>query len=283
MPLSNTSILSSVELALYTILVPPALFIAYRHGRHGILGYFYLNISIAVRIAAAISQLVNSNNSNNSDPAATLSLTTAILSSIGLSPLVLAISGILHELHHYLHQASATTTSKKNRSRWALFLQVQIHTICTVGMVLLILGSIHLAEAKSTSDANAAYKLRSAGAVLWFVTWLVLVQYIAWLFFRYRGIKGDVFRSTSALRNWTLVALLFGGAKVVYAAVYTLDHADAAINPITGSFAIKVVLVVGVQFCAALAMTVGGWMSLGIVREHQKQRPKAARRADTVF
>jgi hypothetical protein len=284
MPLSNTSILSNVELALYAILVPPALFIAYRHGRHGILGYFYLNISIAVRIAAAISQLVNSNNSNSNDPAASLSLTTAILSSIGLSPLILAISGILHELHHYLHQASATTTGKKkDKSRWPLFLQIQIHTICTVGMVLLILGSVHLAEAKSTSDANAAYKLRSAGAVLWFVTWLVLVQYIAWLFFRYRGIQDEISRSTTALRNWTLIALLFGGAKVVYAAVYTLDHADAAISPITGSFAIKVVLVVGVQFCAALAMTVGGWMSLGIVREHQKQRPKGARRADRVF
>lgn len=285
MTLSNTSILSSVELALYAIIVPLALFIAYRHGRHGILGYFYLNISIAVRIAAAISQLVNnnSNNANNNDPAATLSLTTAILSSIGLSPLILAISGILHELHHYLRQASTTTISKKKKkSHWPLFLQVQIHTICTVGMVLLILGSIHLAEAKSASDANAAYKLRSAGAVLWLVTWLVLVQYIAWIFFRFRGIQDEISRSTAALRNWTLVALLFGGAKVVYAAVYTLDHADADINPITGSFAIKVVLVVGVQFCAALAMTVGGWMSLGIVREHQKQRSKGARRADTL-
>jgi hypothetical protein len=283
MPLSNTSVLSCVELALYAILVPPALFIAYRHGRHGILGYFYLNISIAVRIAAAISQLVNNDNDNSNDPTATLSLTTAVLSSIGLSPLILAMSGILHELHHYLHQASAATNGKKNKSRWPLFLQVQIHTICTVGMVLLILGSIHLAEAKSASDANAAYKLRSAGAVLWFVTWLVLVQYIAWLYFRYRGIQDKTSRSTTALRNWTLVALLFGGAKVVYAAVYTLDHADAAINPITGSFAIKVVLVVGMQFGAALAMTVGGWMSLGIAREYQKQRPKAARRTDRVF
>lgn len=272
MHLSNTSILSSVELALYALLVPLALYVAYRHGRHGLLGYFYLNISIAVRIAAAICQLIDNNNT------ITPSIATAVLSSIGISPLLLAVSGILHELHHYLLlQASSTNADNEKKSRWPLFIQIQIHTICTVGMTLLIIGSVHLAEAKSSSGANAAYKLRSAGAVLWFVTWLGLMQYIAWFFFRYRRMQQETksFRSTILLRNWTLVALLFGGAKVVYAAVYTLDHADTAINPINGSFAIKVVLVVGVQLFAAVAMVIGGWMSLGIVSEHQKQRPKA--------
>jgi hypothetical protein len=153
-------------------------------------------------------------------------------------------------------------------------------------MILLILGSIHLAEAKSSLEANAAYKLRSAGAVLWFVTWLGLMQYITWLFFRFHRVqqqeKNENYRSTTALRNWTFVALLFGGAKVVYAAVYTLDHADAAINPITGSFAIKVVLVVSVQFFAVVAMVVGGWMSRGVVLDYQKQRSKV-RRADATI
>lgn len=282
MRLSNTSILSSVELALYALLAPPALFIAYRHGRHGILGYFYLNISIAVRIAAAICQLIDNNNDNTTAP----SRATLILSSIGLSPLLLATSGILHGLHHYLLLASATTAPSK-KSRWLLVIQIQIHTLCTVGMILLILGSIHLAEATSSSEANAAYKLRSAGAVLWFVTWLGLMQYIAWLFFRFRRVqqqqeKKNIHRSTTALRNWTLVALLFGGAKVVYAAVYALDHADTAINPVTGSFAIKVVLVVGVQFFAVVAMVVGGWMSRGIGLDYQKQGSKA-RRTDAII
>lgn len=286
MHLSNTSILSSVEITLYTLLVPPALFIAYRHGRHGILGYFYLNLSIAVRIAAAICQLIDNNNNTNNNTTTTPSRATIILSSIGLSPLLLAISGILHEIHHYLLllQASSTTAYSKE-PRWLLFIQIQIHTLSTVGMILLILGSIHLAEAKYSSDANAAYKLRSAGAVLWFVTWLGLVQYIAWLFFRYRTVQEKEkkrFPSITALRSWTLVALLFGGAKVVYAAVYALDHADAGINPVTGSFAVKVVLVVGVQFFAALAMVIGGWMSRGVVLDCQKQRPRA-RRSDAVM
>lgn len=274
MPLSDTSILSCVELALYAIVSPLALFIAYRHGRHGILGYFYLNLSVAVRIAADIAQLVD-----NKSTAAAPSLATAVLSSIGISPLLLAMSGILHELHHYLLHASATTPAER-KSRWLLFIQIQIHTLCTVGMVLLVIGSVHLVEAKSTSDANAAYKLRSAGAVLLFVTWLGLMQYIAWSFFRYRGLQHKIPRSTTALRIWTLVALLFGGAKVVYAGVYTLDHADTALNPITGSFAIRVVLVVGVQFLAVVAMTIGGLMSLGIVRDHDVRKPEAARAAD---
>jgi hypothetical protein len=116
--------------------------------------------------------------------------------------------------------------------------------------------------------------------VLWFVTWLGMIQYIAWLFFRYRGVQGP--RSVATLRNWTLVALFFGGAKVIYAAVYTLDHADTTISPITGSFAIKVVLVVGVQFLAVVAMMIGGWMSSSIVWDHQERRSKSARRNDVI-
>lgn len=262
MALSNTSILSCVELALYLILSPLALFITYRHGRPGFLGYFYLNLSIAVRIAAAIAQLVD-----NKKEATAPSLVTTVLSSIGISPLLLAMAGLLHEIHHYLHASTATTTTGK-KSRWPVFIQVQFHTLCAVGMVLLVIGSIHLIDAKTASEANAANKLRSAGAVLLFVTWLGLMQYMGWFFIRYRRAHHKSLRSTTGLRNWVLAALLFGGAKVVYVVVYTFDHANTAINPITGSFAIKVVLVVGMQLFAVAAMTVGGLVSLNIVRDH---------------
>lgn len=260
--LSNTSILSCVELALYFIISPLALFIAYRHGRHGTLGYLYLNLSIGIRIAADIAQLVD-----DKKDATTPSLATTVLSSIGISPLLLAMSGILHELHHYLAHASAATAAGK-KSRWPVFIQIQMHALCSIGMILLIIGSIHLMDATSASEANSANKLRSAGAVLLFVTWLGLMQYIACIFFRYHRAHQKSPRSTLGLRNWVLVALLFGGAKMVYVVVYTFDHANTAINPITGSFAIKVVLVVGVQLSAVVAMTIGGWVSLNIVREH---------------
>lgn len=270
MTLSNTSILSAVELALYALLAPLALLVIYRHGRPGFLGYFYLNISIGVRIAAAIAQLAD----NNKPP----SLTATILSSIGISPLILAMSGILHEIHHYilLRTSTATTEKRKSTSRWLIFLQVQFHTLCTVALALLVTGSVHLIEAKSASDVDSANKLREAGAALLFVTWLGLVQYVAWLFLRYRGVQHDLSRRTIALRTWVAVALLFGGAKVVYAVVYSFDHEDGDINPITGLFVIKVVLVVGTQLAAVVAMVVGGWLSLGIVKEHLGVQKRSA-------
>jgi len=55
------------------------------------------------------------------------------------------------------------------------------------------------------------------------------------------------------------------GIRSIYSVVYTFDHSSTALNPVTGSFAVKLILVVLVQLLAAAALIVGGYRARDIV------------------
>ncbi|KAL2196106.1 hypothetical protein P885DRAFT_61306 [Corynascus similis CBS 632.67] len=73
--------LSTAELAIYAILCLPVLYLLVRHSPVGLLGWFYLLAFCTLRIVGA----------------AVSASSAGIISSVGLSPLLLAASGILHE------------------------------------------------------------------------------------------------------------------------------------------------------------------------------------------
>lgn len=85
--MSSTS-LATVTLAIDVALSIPGLYIIFKHGlRHGaILGWAYLFIFFTLRIVGSAMQMGNTSTS-----------TASLVSSIGLSPLLLAAVGILHE------------------------------------------------------------------------------------------------------------------------------------------------------------------------------------------
>jgi hypothetical protein len=77
-------------LAVYVALLNPILYCLWKHGKPGILGWVCLQSYCCVRIVAAILDLHN--NAVHSTSSSSL-----ILSNLGLSPLLLATLGILHE------------------------------------------------------------------------------------------------------------------------------------------------------------------------------------------
>lgn len=77
--------LSAAELAIYTILSIPVLYILVRHWPNGVLGWFYLFAFCTLRIVGGAISLGNNSGS------------ASIVSSVGISPLLLAACGILHE------------------------------------------------------------------------------------------------------------------------------------------------------------------------------------------
>ena len=76
--------LSTAELAIYSILSPPAAYVLVKHGKVGFLGWFYILLFFSLRIIGGALVLADSSSAR-------------IISSIGLSPLIMAASGILHE------------------------------------------------------------------------------------------------------------------------------------------------------------------------------------------
>ena len=76
--------LTTAELAIYAVLVLPTLFILYKHGKPGILGWTYLFIFCTLRIIGGAMFLSKSSSA-------------VTVSNIGLSPLLLSAAGVLHE------------------------------------------------------------------------------------------------------------------------------------------------------------------------------------------
>lgn len=80
-----TNSLSTAELAIYAALAIPVIFIFVRHFPAGFLGWGYLFAFCSLRLVGGALSM------NNSSPSA------SIISSVGLSPILLAAGGILHE------------------------------------------------------------------------------------------------------------------------------------------------------------------------------------------
>ena len=80
--------LAIAELVIYLLLIPDIGYILYRHGRRGFLGWGFLVVYCVLRITSSGVQISDRNSTSNSG---------AILNSIGISALLMALSGIIHE------------------------------------------------------------------------------------------------------------------------------------------------------------------------------------------
>lgn len=90
--LEGTKSLAIATLVIDLILIQPVIFILFKHGKRGILGWLYLQILCALRIIGngiTVHELTSHTSSS--------SMAATILNSVGLSPLLLAATGILHE------------------------------------------------------------------------------------------------------------------------------------------------------------------------------------------
>lgn len=80
-----TNSLAAATCAIYAALAIPVLFLLVRHGRYGLLGWLFLFSFCSLRIVGNGMAVKNP------------SVTAEIIASVGLSPLLLATAGILHE------------------------------------------------------------------------------------------------------------------------------------------------------------------------------------------
>lgn len=75
---------TTAQMAIYSAMLIPVLYLLFKHGKPGFLGWFYFNAFCLLRILGGALAL-------NGNSAA------RIIANVGLSPLLLAAAGILHE------------------------------------------------------------------------------------------------------------------------------------------------------------------------------------------
>ena len=164
--LSPTSSLSVSYIVIYPFIAIPAIFSLIRHGKYGILGWGYLIAFCIMRLTGAGLQLANPSSS-----------TASILIGVGLSPLILAALGILHEscVNFTLCPYHVGGTHSCHRSHfiaggrpWPLKTALYILLHLAVGVAVALVASGSKSSSGSTSGKSRV------GAFLFLLIWFII-------------------------------------------------------------------------------------------------------------
>lgn len=80
--------ISATKLAVYILCSLPSAYCLFKHGKTGFFGWLYVSIFCVLRVVTGAMALQGNQTGES----------YLVLNSIGLSPLMLAISGVLHEV-----------------------------------------------------------------------------------------------------------------------------------------------------------------------------------------
>ena len=94
MTLDSTTELAVAELVIYLVLIPIIVYNFIRHGKTGWLGWGYLVVFCGIRVASDGIQISDHHKETQGKSVGDAG---AIVSSIGTSPLLLGLAGVLHE------------------------------------------------------------------------------------------------------------------------------------------------------------------------------------------
>ncbi|KAJ5822848.1 hypothetical protein N7447_005188 [Penicillium robsamsonii] len=235
-----TNSLSVATCAIYAVLAIPVLYLLFRHGRYGLLGWLFLFFFCTIRIIGGALSV------NNTSVAAN------IISSVGLSPLLLATASILHEARHYRIQ------SLDKKMEWAFVLAY--HMLVVAGVALTAAGSVKLQEHNQPLDK--AKNIAKAGISILAVAWGVLAGWTGFSFIAPRGRNSSLTRAGNVLLMAIAFSLVFIGIRVFYS-LAALCTQRASLNPVTGSLAIRVVLGLLPEVIATLACIFAGFRTQG--------------------
>ncbi|RAH76880.1 hypothetical protein BO86DRAFT_348577 [Aspergillus japonicus CBS 114.51] len=230
------------QLALYAPLTLQTLYLLFRHGRPGLLAWFYLLAFCVLRVTGAAMGLHDPHNTG-----------AQILSSIGLSPLLLAIDGVLHEARIYC-------LSPSQRTEWTFMALIHVLVATGVAMVGAGAGGL-LGDTPKPSDLSNI----KVGMVLLEVAWGVLAGWGLWTRWDGRGSgwkSGDAPAGLARREGWvlltgTLLALPLVEVSVIYMLVAQFTQ-RADLNPMTGGLAVRVVLGFLPELLAAMVLVVVG-------------------------
>ncbi|PTB42441.1 uncharacterized protein TrAFT101_008465 [Trichoderma asperellum] len=253
---------STAELAIYATLSIPNIYILLKHGRSGLLGWAYLLAFCTLRIVGGAMDLSGSTSAG-------------IISSVGLSPLLLAASGILQEARAYY----SDPLSKK--MKWAAVLV--FHGIVTTGVALLAVGASNLdsSDAKS-SDASTNASLVKVGIALLTLSWAIIAIVSVWTLAR----PATCSKSKSATAAGTkllwsvLVSNVFSGIRVIYALVALVTQ-DKSLSLLTGSLTIRVILSLIPELISVLAFITAGLFTRNAARDSLKAKRAPGRNGRT--
>jgi len=246
------------EIVLYIPILVASIFLVAKHGASRKAGWVFLLTLSLTRIVGGGLQVASQQNPSD----VTLDSVAAALVSAGLSPLLMATLGFL---------GTVCENTLSEEPPFAMGLKL-LTLLCTVALVLGIIGGVHLGSAKTASDLNNALTLRHIGGALLAVLFvlILLVHLFCWSNMR------RILKSRRTLLKGISVALPFLGVRVAYSVLSAFAPSTRAISdagvvttttpnspltkfsPSTGSWLVYLLMGVVPEYCAVLVYVFAG-------------------------
>ncbi|CAN8104782.1 unnamed protein product [Discula destructiva] len=255
MTTSNVGYAAAV-LAIYLVLLIPAIYTTIKHGFKAMawLGWVYFLLFCSLRIIGSALQIA--------DPTST---GAAIISSVGLSPLTIAVGGVLHEARYYLLSLQHNAEKHKlDRSFILMF-----HLAVGVAIALLAAGASNLQKPSTRADPEKlakAWRMAGVGALILFAALALVFLGAVYTFLCHRTPVATQQQLAQRLVLAVGVASPLLAVRVVGSAAYYFGK-NADMNPVTGVWGIRIGLYLVPEVLAACVLLVGGLLSRNVAAQ----------------
>lgn len=246
----NVVNLAYADLLIHALLLPPAIWIAWRHGKKGLLCWPIFLSYFILRYIADLYQIFNR------DKPVQPSAVTIFTVGGSVQCLTLTLVGIIYEANIILPLPPRRMTEK-------IILGI-LHLVSTAGVGLAVYGgSPRRTGGVINSVANQIGNCVMAAT---------LVALAVWMMFTYRRIRSfsDDPNSRPALTMFraAVVAISFHFVRTAYNTTYAFAPIPS-LDPVTGAFSNKLLIINGMQLAVTLTVMAGGWLG----REPKPKEP----------
>ena len=201
---SSREVVDIVELAFYSPVLLATIYVCYRHGIGRQQGWLYLGILAILRLIAAGTGIGYIHDPSNS----TLIQCSIICYGIGLSPLLLALLGILQRLHEGM------------KGRGLASRQIRIISIpLLVGLILGIVAGTKEYD-DDPSSRTTGQQLQEGAVILFLVGYLLLAALTLFTVVK----KNHILEGEQRLLAAAVVSLPFLLVRIIWSLISAFDH-----------------------------------------------------------
>ncbi|KAI0886924.1 uncharacterized protein GGS22DRAFT_119063 [Annulohypoxylon maeteangense] len=256
--MASSSGLPVALLIIYLTLSLPTIYIAIKHGlKHGvIIGWFFLFIFCTLKIVSSALELKDATSSG-----------AALVSSIGLSPLLAAICGTLHESRVHLLPKSRRPFDKQYL--------ILFHILVSTAIALVASGASKLSNTTIPPEQmKKNLGLVKGGMVLLLLSWISLAI-ITLATFQHALSQGSEKLAAVGGGKKLLLAVAFSipflGIRVLESMIYFFTQ-NPLLNPVSGSVGLRVGLQIIEEIIVALSLITAGILTRNIDATAQVDR-----------
>ncbi|KFY81070.1 hypothetical protein V499_00143 [Pseudogymnoascus sp. VKM F-103] len=261
MMLDSRGDLAAVVLALWCPLFLVAIWVVRRHGFSRQAGWIFIVFLAAIRITGSSMELAS-----ESTPQNWLIVASATLQSVGLSPLLFALLGILSQVFKASHLGQRVIIIGLNT----------LQLIILTGFILAIVGGVKAYVPNSSASDISLGKVLIKVAVGLFVASFVAQVYLI-VKSRYTAALSGTHKATEIrlLAFAAAVSAPFIATRVAYSAVGTFSNDSPQFNPVAGNVVILACMALLMELIAAcIYLAIGCYIDpsdgLGTVEDSRK-------------